>query len=884
MNNIAIQGLRLKDSLLEVITKQEIVHENDLSFYLENKSSGIMKKLESTFTLNKDEIVFKIKIEEFQLENEISQFLVVAKDSNNESFYMMGSPLTVEPNKYTNCHELSEEFVVISHLENRLVSLTLGKKQHVTKMFSEINHYKFSSIIEIENLRIEGPKVSFNISKDLILNKPDLEFFLRERTTKEVFILNFKINQQNEVEIDLNEFASHHIEKISRWDAVATFKNENVLVEGKISEFNQKVPKVYDRFFKSFDVNLSKNELTESDLDDTGLSNVVTPYTTSKNELSIVIRPELFLFNEKFKTKISVTKFKMKKSIVSIKANLSVIELSDFKVSEVYLRFRNKATILEHSIPATERKISENNSEIEFSFDLEDFKFMPFYWDLYVIVNVNGEKNYVKVKNPFWSVRKKLDTKILKYEYMLNDQYMIYPYVAGDNSIAFCYRERADYETAPFKLKEKLAYFTYKLFKPYFDKKDIWLGYEKFSSTAQDNGYYFFDYCYKHNKHKDFYYIIKENSADRVNLEDKKDKVLTFMSFKYMLYMYASKLLVSSESKGHSYDIRIQKGQLKKALDQKRFVFLQHGVTALKRVDYVFKKTKTNAVDLFVATSDYEKNIIKQYFGYDEDEIIVSGFCRWDVLQDKSLPEEKEIFLMPTWRSWMDGIPEEEFIQSDYFKNYVELLTSSKLKQLLVERNITLNFFLHPKFMEHLHHFKATNDKINIYQFGEIKVNEFLMKSSMLITDYSSVAWEMYYQKKPTLFFQFDIDKYTKFQGSYLDMEKELFGERSLTVQDLIQQIEKYVNRDFKEEEEYAEMRKKYFKYIDQNNSLRTFDYILENKDKLYIKNTYVGTKVSFYQKISQNELVRAIWNVGKKNKLISKFSLKTKNLLKGIS
>lgn len=64
---------------------------------------------------------------------------------------------------------------------------------------------------------------------------------------------------------------------------------------------------------------------------------------------------------------------------------------------------------------------------------------------------------------------------------------------------------------------------------------------------------------------------------------------------------------------------------------------------------------------LFVVSSGYEQKIIHDYFGYDNEEIIITGLARWDVLEDKSDPAHKEIQLMPTWRSWLEDISEEQF-------------------------------------------------------------------------------------------------------------------------------------------------------------------------------------------------------------------------------
>lgn len=54
---------------------------------------------------------------------------------------------------------------------------------------------------------------------------------------------------------------------------------------------------------------------------------------------------------------------------------------------------------------------------------------------------------------------------------------------------------------------------------------------------------------------------------------------------------------------------------------------------------------------------------------------------------------------------------------------------------------------------------------------------------------------------KPILFYQFDLDKYNETNGSYIDMEKDLFGERCLTREELLPKIHEYYENGFKENE-----------------------------------------------------------------------------------
>ena len=215
-----------------------------------------------------------------------------------------------------------------------------------------------------------------------------------------------------------------------------------------------------------------------------------------------------------------------------------------------------------------------------------------------------------------------------------------------------------------------------------------------------------------------------------------------------------------------------------------------------------------------------------KYFDYTEDKVPINGFARWDVLEDKSDADDKIILIMPTWRSWLEEVSDEEFLASDYYKNYSHLLESKELDDILKKTNTRVIFYIHPKFAGYLKNFNISADRVTLIPFGTKPLNEIMMKCHMLITDYSSVCWDVYYMKKPVLFYQFDIDKYNKAHGSYIDMKKELFGRRSETEAELIRDIEECINSGFKCLDKDIENHKEYFEYIDDKNSLRTYKYL----------------------------------------------------------
>ena len=144
----------------------------------------------------------------------------------------------------------------------------------------------------------------------------------------------------------------------------------------------------------------------------------------------------------------------------------------------------------------------------------------------------------------------------------------------------------------------------------------------------------------------------------------------------------------------------------------------------------------------------------------------------------------------------------------------------------LKEKQLRLVFYIHPKLREFIGNFHSDNDLIELISFNSVPLNQLLMSCSMMITDYSSACWDAYYLEKPILFYQFDLEQYNETNGSYVDMEKDLFGDRCTKQDELINLIREYAENGFQEKEAYAAMRKDLFVARDHNNCKRTYEYI----------------------------------------------------------
>ncbi len=68
-----------------------------------------------------------------------------------------------------------------------------------------------------------------------------------------------------------------------------------------------------------------------------------------------------------------------------------------------------------------------------------------------------------------------------------------------------------------------------------------------------------------------------------------------------------------------------------------------------------------------------------------------------------------------------------------------------------------------------------------------------LARSALLITDYSSLAWDALYLGIPVIFFHFDVEEYLAHRASFVDLRGRLFGPTTHSVAELESAISSFV-------------------------------------------------------------------------------------------
>lgn len=373
--------------------------------------------------------------------------------------------------------------------------------------------------------------------------------------------------------------------------------------------------------------------------------------------------------------------------------------------------------------------------------------------------------------------------------------------------------------------KEVYILFLYFILRIIKYKKDIWLIGER-KDTAQDNSYVFFKYLKENKKEVNSYYIIDKSSNDYKKISN-YNKVLNWGSIRHTLYLLIARFSINSYSEKANMYTEEYKNILKlfPNITNRKKVFLQHGVIGLSRLNHSLHKNRAD-LDLFFVSSDFEKSHIVNEYGYGEEEVKVSGLCRWDNLFQGDYIKNNTILIMPTWRNWLKN--EEDLLKSQYFNKYIELLQNEKFLKIVKENryNVKVYFHYHIEKLIRNIDFKLS-DEIQIVYRNEEDIQELIKSSDIFISDYSSVIFDFAFMKKPVLLYQFDYDLF--FNNHYNEgpiENKDFFPFIGKTQDEILKKLEKVCKYEFSYEN-YTNKINKFINNIDDHNCQRTFDSII---------------------------------------------------------
>ncbi len=368
-----------------------------------------------------------------------------------------------------------------------------------------------------------------------------------------------------------------------------------------------------------------------------------------------------------------------------------------------------------------------------------------------------------------------------------------------------------------------------------FKRKQLWLISDRINK-ADDNGQVFFEYMSKlHEKNISCYFVLSPTATD-YDMIKKFGKVITPDSWKFKLaYLLCDKIISSHADDSMLFPFHSYSYYYSDLMQNHQFVFLQHGIIKDDLSEWLNKYNRN--VDLFVTSAAPEyQSIVNGAYNYTSNEVKLLGLPRYDKLNNCAT---RRITIMPSWRGYLvsgmdhkTGLRElkQGFEQSGYYHMYQELLNNQYLIEEAKKLGYTIQYMVHPNMVKALNRF-SFHDDVTILSL-DTSYRKIFSESSLIITDYSSVAFDFAYLRKPVLYYQADAEEFFSgahtYEKGYFDYERDGFGEVCYDADGLVEKIVAYMRDECQLKVKYKDRIDNFFEYNDQNNCQRVYEEILK--------------------------------------------------------
>lgn len=390
--------------------------------------------------------------------------------------------------------------------------------------------------------------------------------------------------------------------------------------------------------------------------------------------------------------------------------------------------------------------------------------------------------------------------------------------------------------------KQHRAGLVIKVVREFFNKKrtgqldsrfaGAWLLLDR-DTQADDNAEHFYRFLRSQYPKVSTFFVLRRESHDWVRLAEDGFNLLAYGSQEHEVALRSCGKIISSHADHYVVDYFKDK-----SLTDKHFVFLQHGVIGTDLSRWLNSKN----IDCFVTSAVPEHRAIVADAGsykFTRKEVVLCGLPRHDALLSSDAEKTKTIVIMPTWRQSLAGKRtgagsettfNPDFIDSEYARAWQHFLSSTSLQTLAITNGYEIIFFPHAYVQPYLHLFDIPNF-IRVVSHRDQSIQFVISKATIMITDYSSVAFDMALMLKPVLYYQFDEE--TIFNGGhtalrgYFDYRRDGFGPVVNEEGALLEALEHLLVHGCRPDPEYLDRMQVFFPFRDGKNCERTYQAIL---------------------------------------------------------
>ncbi|ART78810.1 CDP-glycerol glycerophosphotransferase family protein [Oceanisphaera avium] len=288
-----------------------------------------------------------------------------------------------------------------------------------------------------------------------------------------------------------------------------------------------------------------------------------------------------------------------------------------------------------------------------------------------------------------------------------------------------------------------------------------------------DNGKYIVEALLKQDQDYDIVWMLDRYNMDHAVMPDKVRRV-RYGSIQFIYEMMTAKVWVdNSRLKYHLYK---RKSQF--------YIQTWHGGLGLKKVEadtelcskYVkMAKRDSRLANLFISNSGHLSHIFKNAFWYNGD-ILECGSPKNDILFADKTPFKEKVraeFQLPATSKILLYAP--TFRDNNNFTAYdIDLLQVKAALEHKYDENWVMLVRLHPNIdSESVAEIFPDKQIINASRFPDMQ--ELILGSDMLVTDYSSCMFDSGMAEIPTFIYASDVESYVDERGFYFTMQQQPF-------------------------------------------------------------------------------------------------------------
>ena len=366
-----------------------------------------------------------------------------------------------------------------------------------------------------------------------------------------------------------------------------------------------------------------------------------------------------------------------------------------------------------------------------------------------------------------------------------------------------------------------------------FKRRPLWLVSDRMDAGG-DNGEALFRHLRENRPAIDARFVVSSKSPVFAGLRRLGPVIACESPLRKLLTLLADCLISSQAERMFSNPFAGHSEPYRDLLAKIPLVFLQHGVIK-DDLSAVLSRRRRNFAGFVVSAKREMASVVNGAYGYGREAVWLTGLPRFDLLERRT---EKRIAIMPTWRlglfagqepgtgRWLlkAGFPDTEFCGF-----YRSLLSNVRLLEACRQHGYRISFLLHPNLMA-ARDFFTPSDVVEIGD-GAVSYRSCISDASLLVTDYSSTAFDFAYLRKPVVYAQFDGDAFFggghTYGRGYFDYARDGFGDVTTTLDATVASVVGLIETGCRLKPEYRRRMDGFFAFSGDGNCYRVTERIL---------------------------------------------------------